>query len=81
MPGTACRTGVFSLNEYPSFCSSCPAAWNKIYRRELFAATGIRYPDRAWFEDLRTTTKLYTAAKRIKYVSRAGIIISSAQVP
>lgn len=48
-----------------------PAAWNKIYRRELFAATGIRYPDRAWFEDLRTTTKLYTAAKRIKYVSRS----------
>ena len=72
MPGTARPDGsVFSLNEYPELLFELPAAWNKIYRRELFAATGIRYPDRAWFEDLRTTTKLYTAAKRIKYVSRS----------
>lgn len=72
MPGTARPDGsVFSLNEYPELLFELPAAWNKIYRRELFTATGIRYPDRAWFEDLRTTTKLYTAAKRIKYVSRS----------
>ena len=72
MPGTARPDGsVFSLNEYPELLFELPAAWNKIYRRELFAATGIRYPDRAWFEDLRTTTKLYTAAKRMKYVSRS----------
>ena len=72
MPGTARPDGsVFSLDEYPELLFELPAAWNKIYRRELFSATGIRYPDRAWFEDLRTTTKLYTAAKRIKYVSRS----------
>lgn len=70
LPGTARPDGsVFSLDEYPELLFELPAAWNKLYRRELFAATGIRYPDRAWFEDLRTTTKLYTAAKRIKYVS------------
>ena len=72
MPGTARPDGsVFSLNEYPELLFELPAAWEQRYRRELFAATGIRYPDRAWFEDLRTTTKLYTAAKRVKYVSRS----------
>lgn len=72
MSGTSLPDGnLFSLGEYPELLFELPAAWNKIYRRELFTGTGIRYPDRAWFEDLRTTTKLYLAAKRIKYVSRS----------
>lgn len=72
MPGTSRPDGsIFALGEYPELLFELPAAWNKIYRRELFTDTGIRYPDRAWFEDLRTTTKLYLNAKSIKYVSRS----------
>ena len=40
-----------------------PAAWNKLYQRDLFC--GIRYPEGRLFEDAATTHRLIYAANRI----------------
>lgn len=48
-----------------------PAAWNKLYKRELFTEhPEIRYPARAWYEDIRTTLKLFNVAKEVTYVNK-----------
>ncbi|WP_290148085.1 glycosyltransferase family 2 protein [uncultured Dubosiella sp.] len=62
-----------------------PAAWNKMYKRELFEHTNLRFPDRVWYEDLRTTPKLIAQAKRVGflhepfylYLQRASSIMNS----
>lgn len=60
-----------------------PYAWNKIYRRRLFAEHGIEYPKGLTYEDICTTYPLMVAASRIEKVeeplvhyiqSRAGSI-------
>lgn len=65
-----------------------PSACNKLYRAELFRRTGVRYPPRVWYEDLRTTTKLVPSCEKIvftgfvgyNYLQRAGSIMNSAQL-
>lgn len=58
----------FSAEMCPDMLLGAPVAWNRLYRRSVFADTGIRYPGRAWFEDIRTTPKLLTRAKRVVYI-------------
>lgn len=70
IPGVSRPDGdIFSFEEYPELLFELPAPWNKLYRRELFIDTGIRYPGWVWFEDLRTTVKLCPHAEKIKYVA------------
>lgn len=57
--------GAFCLNEHPEFLFALPAAWARIWKRSLFLNTGIRYPSRVWYEDIRTSTKLFAAAQSI----------------
>lgn len=65
-----------------------PSAWNKLYRRELFVRTGLVYPSLVWYEDIRTTPKLMTAADRVvlldyvgyNYLQRPGSIMNSGNV-
>ena len=65
-----------------------PAAWNKLYRRELFTRTEVRYPPRVWYEDIRTTPKLLTAARSVavledvgyNYLQRQGSIMNNKNV-
>lgn len=59
------RNAAFTLAENPEFLFAPHNAVNKIWRRSLFVETGIRFPDRLWFEDLATTPKLFLHAKRI----------------
>lgn len=47
---------------------TAPCAWNKLYRSELFARTGVRYPPRVWYEDIRTTLKLFLAADKAVFI-------------
>lgn len=80
LPNTA-----FSPSEHRDCLLTSPCAWNKLYKRELFVRTGIRYPSRVWYEDIRTTLKLFTQAERITgvdylgyaYLQRAGSIMNS----
>lgn len=64
---------------------AAPCAWNKLYKAELFRETGVLYPPRVWYEDVRTTPKLMAACRRVvfldyvgyNYLQRAGSIMSS----
>ncbi len=79
---------VLTLADTPELLLVLPNAWTRIYTRELFARTGIRYPSRVWYEDIRTTTKLFAQARSIVsvhqpyyyYVIREGSIMNSAAV-
>lgn len=59
------RDGAFRFEEYPEFLFSPHNAVNKLWRRELFTVTGIRFPDRLWFEDLATIPRLYLHARTV----------------
>lgn len=80
--------GPFALREHPEFLLGLPAAWARIWRRELFLESGIRYPSRVWYEDIRTSAKLFAAAKSIvtvdealyEYLARPGSIMRSGNV-
>lgn len=61
---------IFTLADTPQLLLALPNAWNRIYTRRLFLETGIRYPGRVWYEDIRTTTKLFAQAKSVVSVHR-----------
>ena len=75
----------FSLRERPEFLLSLPSAWSRIWKRELFLDSGVRYPSRVWYEDIRTSTKLFALADTIdtmddylyRYLQRPGSIMNS----
>ncbi len=77
----------FTLAEYPRLLLASPNAWNRIYRRSFFLDSGVRYPGRVWFEDIRTTMKLFALAQSIEavpealyyYVVRQGSITRNAK--
>lgn len=50
-----------------------PAAWNKLYKRELWINSKVQYPKGVWYEDLPTTTKLMLNANSIATVNEALI--------
>ena len=86
MQGTE-HESEFSFASDPTFLFSPHNAVNKLWKRELFLASGIRFPDRMWFEDLATVPKLCLQLKRIlpvrrawyRYYQRPGSIMSAAQ--
>lgn len=47
---------------------SLPAAWNKIYKKNLFIDNNIYYPDKLYYEDLATTGRLLISAKNVAYI-------------
>ena len=77
--------GDFTLSDHPALLFEPPSACNKLFRRSLFLESGVRFPGRVWFEDLRTVPKLYPLAGHIRnlakpwyrYLIRQGSIIRS----
>ncbi|MBQ7896411.1 MAG: glycosyltransferase family 2 protein [Oscillospiraceae bacterium] len=65
------RQGSFTLAENPEFLFCPPSAWNKIWKRSMYAESGISFPGRVWFEDIHTTPKLYALAGKISYAEKA----------
>lgn len=62
---------VMNLKDNKNLMMINPAAWNKLYNRELFIQhPDIRYPSRDWYEDIRTTLKLFNVAENITYVNK-----------
>ena len=84
----AARGGDFTLEEYPQLLCEAPNAVNKLWRRRLFTDSGVRFPDRLWFEDLATVPRLYLHAQRFRnlarpwylYLRRGGSIMTSKRV-
>ena len=78
----------FSLAQKPDFLLSLPSAWSRAWKRELFLNSGVRYPSRVWYEDIRTSSKLFAAAGSIytiddclyNYLQRPGSIMNSGKV-
>lgn len=55
----------FTLAQQPTLLLQSPTAWSRVWKRELFLSTGIRYPGRVWYEDIRTSGKLFAQAGNI----------------
>lgn len=78
----------FSLSQRPEFLFALPAAWARLWRREFLLSSDVRFPSRVWYEDIRTTTKLFALAKSIVtlpeplyyYLARPGSIMRSGSV-
>ena len=77
-----------ALQEHKEVLLTAPCAWNKLYRRSFFQGTGLAYPPRVWYEDLRTSPKLMAKAGRMvfldevgyNYLQRQGSIMKSANL-
>lgn len=86
--GELATHGVFSLAAHPEALLVLPAAWRRLYRKSLFTNHDIRYPSRVWYEDIRTTPKLFALAEKITaidapyygYVVREGSITRNRNV-
>ena len=82
------REGPLSLADYPRLLLCPPSACNKLCRRSLFMDSGLRFPSRVWYEDMRTMPKLYLHTDKITatdrqwyiYVQRSGSITRSANL-
>lgn len=82
------REGCFTLREYPELLFQPANACMKLFRRELFTQTGVRFQNRMWFEDLSAIPLLYPAAKKICslrrpwyiYLMRPGSITNSRNI-
>lgn len=80
--------GDFTLEQSPRLLFEPPSACNKLFRRSLFVESGVRFPGRVWYEDLRTVPKLYPLAGSIRnlvkpwyrYLIRPGSITNNANV-
>lgn len=78
----------FKLEEHPEYLLSLPSACSRVWKKSLYTDNNIYYPDRVWYEDIRTTTKLFTLAERIVtiddklylYLQRSESIMHSAKL-
>lgn len=74
---------VVTLEQCPQLLLDTPSACTRLWKRELFLRTGIRFPEKLRFEDLYTTGKLLLEAKSILgldetlylYLRRGGSIM------
>lgn len=61
-----------NLSDNPKLLyTNAPYAWNKIYKKELFERTGIRFPKGLIYEDIATIYPLMMYANRISKVDEA----------
>lgn len=60
----------FCLSQQPTLLLHSPTAWSRVWKRSLFLSTGIRYPGRVWYEDIRTSGKLFAHAQSIVAVHK-----------
>ncbi len=82
---SAVYEGVFSLSQRPEFLFALPAACARLWRKEFLLSSDVRFPSRVWYEDIRTTPKLFALAKSIVtlpeplyyYLARSGSIMRS----
>lgn len=78
----------FTLAEHPEFLLSLPSACCRAWRRQMLIDSGIRFPAKVWYEDIRTTSKLFALADSIvtldaplyRYLQRPGSIMNSASL-
>lgn len=75
----------FRLKQRPELLQTSPMAWRSLWRKSLFTENGIRFPSRVFYEDLRTSLKLWALAGSIVslpkplyyYLNRPGSIMNT----
>ncbi|MGN0556023.1 MAG: glycosyltransferase family 2 protein [Candidatus Fimenecus sp.] len=76
-----------NIEQMPDLLLMTPSACNKMFRKSLFDK--ILFPERVWYEDLRTIPKLYPQANSIcciprffpyKYLTRDNSIMTSGNI-
>ncbi len=65
-----CGVRIVAKDECSLLCANDSYAWNKLYKRTLFTENDIRFPDRAWYEDLKTLPKLVLKSDKIALSDR-----------
>ena len=66
-----------ALDAQPDMLLTSPSAWCRLYRRELLERTGILFPPRVWYEDMRTTPKLLAEARQVVYLDYVCLLYTS----
>lgn len=56
---------VFRAAETPELLEVIPSACFRVWKRSLFTDNGIMFPSKVWYEDIRTTMKLFVCADSI----------------
>ena len=77
-----------ALKRNPELLMQLPNVVRRVYRRNLFFDHNIWYPSRVWYEDLRTTPKLFALAGSVvsvpepyyAYLAREGSITRNPNV-
>ena len=75
----------FRLSDRKNYLLSLPSAWLRLWHRSLFTESGVLFPSRVWYEDIRTTAKLLPLADGIRvlpdhlynYLTRQGSIMNN----
>ena len=79
---------MLHLDEIPELIIMSPMVCNRVWKRSMFTKYDIGFPERVWFEDLRTSLKLLTKAQGIVsirealyvYVQREGSTMHSTNI-
>lgn len=58
--------------EHKDLLNIAPNPWSKLYRTELFRRTGVRFPPRVWYEDIRAVLKLLPSCGSVVYTDYVG---------
>lgn len=56
-----------------AFTRFYPAVWNKLYRRSLFAESGVSFKVGAFFEDVEFSHRLFPYLRRIAVIEEASV--------
>lgn len=48
-------------------------AWNKLYKKDFFINSGLKYPKGLWYEDIPVTVPLFALANKVSYVNEVFI--------
>lgn len=64
-------SAVFTQDEYPLLYADDSSVANKMFKKDLFTKNNITFPQRAWYEDLRTLPKLVLKADKMLLTDKA----------
>ena len=63
-----CQDDPFSVSDHPEYLRSLPNACGRLWKKSLFKDNGISFPQKVWYEDIRTSVKLFILADSIKTI-------------
>jgi len=62
-------------NSINIFSTTNPAFWNKLWKKSLYTENNICFPNYVYYQDLATTPRILTKAKKIVFISGLFLLI------